>query len=143
MEYLNPELVKVITMYAAIGIIVLGVLGFVVSMVTQAIKNVGKLQGIATNIVVLVLSIVVTLTTFFGTMQYFNIPILWYYVFSAVLLGCFVAVIATNGWKFVFEAWNKVRGDISELEWNKQAEEYQKMIEEMNRKDEEQDKAGE
>ena len=128
MEYLNPELVKVITMYAAIGIIVLGVLGFVVSMVTQAIKNVGKLQGIATNVVVLVLSIVITLVTFFGTMQYFSIPILWYYVFAAVLLGCFVAVITTNGWKFVFEVWNKVRGDISELEWNKRAEEIKKEL---------------
>ena len=128
MQYLNPELIKAITMYVAIGIIALSVLAFVVSMITQAIKNVGKLQGIATNVVVLVLSIVVTLATFFGAMHYFNISILWYYVFSAVLLGCFVAVIATNGWKFVFEAWNKVRGDISELEWNRRAEEIQKEL---------------
>ena len=122
---LTQELMK----YLATGLTILSILAFAVSIVTQVIKNIGKLKEVATNIVVMALSLVITLVSMIAYLQYIKTPILWYYVFAAILASFIVSIVSTSGWKMVFDIWNKVRTNISEEEWNKRAEEIQKELE--------------
>lgn len=92
---LIPNLAQIISL----AILALGILAFTVSIITQVIKNVWIFSEIPTNILVFILSIVMTTGAFVAVMQYYNQIILWYMVAAAVILGFFVAFIAMKGWK--------------------------------------------
>lgn len=92
---LIPNFAQIVSM----AILALGILAFTVSIITQVIKNVWIFAEIPTNIIVFLLSIVLTVGAFAAAMQYYSQPILWYMVAAAVILGFFVAFIAMKGWK--------------------------------------------
>lgn len=81
------------------GILIIGILAFCVSVVTQVLKNVGGLKNIPTDILVFVLSIAMTVVTFMAFMQIKGYPIVWYMVVAAVILGFFVAFVSMFGWE--------------------------------------------
>lgn len=85
-------------------VIVIGVLAFIVSVITEAIK---ALIDIPTDGVVIVLSIVLTVTAFFAYTDYAGIAIAWYLVIAAIIVGFFVAFIAMYGWTKFSELWDR------------------------------------
>lgn len=88
-------------------IAVIGVLAFIVSLVTQVFKGVGALAKFPTDILVLVLSIGITVTAFVAYMQYIQQGIIWYMIIAAILAGFIVAFVAMFGWEKLSELWKR------------------------------------
>lgn len=78
---------------------IIGVLAFLVSVITQVFKGVSFLSKIPTDILVLVLSIGMTVVVFIAYMQYIQQVILWYMILAAIIAGFIVAFVAMYGWE--------------------------------------------
>lgn len=91
--------------YVMIALMALGGLAFTVSVITQVIKGTTLLKKIPTDIIVIVISIALTVTTYFIIADYYSIPTIWYGVVAAVVSGFFVAFIATYGWTKFHDLW--------------------------------------
>jgi hypothetical protein len=88
---------------------VIGILAFIVSVITQVFKGVGVLAKIPTDILVLVLSIGITVTAFVAYMQYIQQTIIWYMILAAILAGFLVAFVAMYGWEKFAELWSRFK----------------------------------
>lgn len=86
---------------------VIGVLAFLVSVITEVFKNVGILKVIPTDIFVLILSVIMTMLAYVAFMQYIGQAILWYMLVAALLAGFIVAFIAMFGWEKITELWKR------------------------------------
>lgn len=86
---------------------VIGVLAFMVSLITQVFKGVGVLSKIPTDILVFVLSIGLTVIAFVAYMQYIQQVILWYMVLASIMAGFIVAFVAMYGWEKLSELWKR------------------------------------
>lgn len=86
---------------------VVGVLAFVVSVITQVFKGVGALKKIPTDILVFVLSIVLTVVTYVAYMDYIQQTVIWYMFIVAVIAGFLVAFVAMYGWEKISELWKR------------------------------------
>lgn len=86
---------------------VVGVLAFVVSVITQVFKGVGVLKKIPTDILVFVLSIVLTVVTYVAYMDYIQQTVIWYMFIVAVIAGFLVAFVAMYGWEKISELWKR------------------------------------
>ncbi len=87
----------------------LGAIAFVVSVITQVLKGVKPFDKLPTDILVFILSIALTLVTFFAYASYAGLVILWYYVVGAVIAGFIVAFIAMYGWTKLKELWGRFK----------------------------------
>lgn len=105
-QILNMELLMQFATYALIAI---GVLAFAVSMITQVIKEMPFLKQIPTNVVALVVSIVLCPLSVVIACQYFNIVIIWYYIFASFIAAFIVYLVSTGGWERVTEMWNRTK----------------------------------
>ena len=103
---MNMELLMQYITYALIAI---GVLAFLVSIITQVIKEMPGLKNIQTNAVALVVSLVLCPVSVIIACQYFNIVIVWYYVFASFIAAFIVYLVATGGWEKVSEMWNRTK----------------------------------
>lgn len=88
---------------------VVGAIAFVVSVITQVLKGVKPLDKLPTDILVFILSIVLTLVAFFAYASYAGLTILWYYVVGAVIGGFIVAFVAMYGWTKLKELWDRFK----------------------------------
>lgn len=79
-------------------LMVIGLLAFVVSAIVEVIKNVKVLKGIPTDLVVIVLSLVLTVASFFAYASYTQLVVIWYMVIAAIIIGFLVAFVAMYGW---------------------------------------------
>lgn len=86
-------------------IVAVGVLAFIVSVITEVVKSVGVMKKVPTDIVVLALSMVLTVVAFLAYAQYTSVAIMWYWVVAALICGFFVAFIAMYGWSKLNELW--------------------------------------
>ena len=86
---------------------VVGVLAFIVSVITQVFKGVGVLAKIPTDILVFVLSIALTVVAYVAYMDYIQQTIIWYMIIAAVLAGFLVAYVAMFGWEKFVELWQR------------------------------------
>ena len=103
---MNMELLMQYITYALIAI---GVLAFLVSAITQVIKEMPGLKNIQTNVVALVTSIILCPLAVIVLCIYFNMSILWYYIVGAVIAAFIVYLVATGGWEKVSEMWNRTK----------------------------------
>lgn len=87
--------------------VAIGALAFVVSVITQVIKGIGVFKKIPTDIVVTVLSMVLTVVAFFAYAQYASLVVTWYLIVAALIGGFFVAFIAMYGWSKLNELWTR------------------------------------
>lgn len=92
---------------ATLLIAIIGALAFMVSIITQVFKGVGILSKIPTDILVLVLSIGLTVTSFIAYMQYIQQSILWYMILAAIMAGLIVAFVSMYGWEKLYELWKR------------------------------------
>ena len=86
---------------------VIGVLAFVVSVITQVTKGWGFLNRIPTVIQVYVTSLVISVLGISIYLQVKGFKIVWYYIVGAVVLSFFIAFVSTNGWEQLKELWNR------------------------------------
>ena len=86
---------------------IIGVLAFLVSVITQVFKGVSFLSKIPTDIFVFVLSIGLTVVVFIAYMQYIQQAILWYMILAAIMAGFIVAFVAMYGWEKFSELWKR------------------------------------
>lgn len=91
--------------------IAVGALAFVVSVITEIIKGIGVLKKIPTDIVVIILSMVLTVVAFFAYAQYAALVVTWYLIVAAIIGGFFVAFIAMYGWSKLKELWTRFNPD--------------------------------
>lgn len=86
-----------------------GAIAFVVSVITQVLKGVKPLDKLPTDILVFILSIVLTLVAFFAYASYAGLIVLWYYIVGAVIGGFIVAFVAMYGWTKLKELWGRFK----------------------------------
>lgn len=102
---MNNEIVQ----YLSMALFLIGVMAFVTSVIVQTIKEMPYLKDIPTSLVALTVSEIVTVLSLFSGCQYFNIIVLWYYVFAAIITGFIVYLIATGGWEKIHEIWQRTQ----------------------------------
>ena len=86
---------------------VVGVLAFIVSVITQVFKGVGALKKIPTDILVFVLSIALTVVAYVAYMDYIQQASIWDMFVVAVIAGFMVAFVAMYGWEKFSELWQR------------------------------------
>ena len=87
----------------------IGATAFIVSIITQAIKEMPVLKKIPTNVVVLVLALILCPVEVIVLCQYFQIVIEWYYIFASFIAAFIVYLVSTGGWERVTELWKKTQ----------------------------------
>jgi cell shape-determining protein MreD len=90
---------KILGQYLPVASAVISLLAFIVSLITEGIKNIGFLKKVPTNIVVLVISILLCIITYLGACSIFNLRVHWYSVVGSFLGGFVVSYISTYGWE--------------------------------------------
>ena len=103
---MNMELLMQYITYALIAI---GILAFLVSVITQVIKEMPSLQNIQTNAVALVISLILCPLTVIILCIWLEITIIWYYIVADVIAAFIVYLVATGGWEKVSEMWRRTR----------------------------------
>lgn len=95
--------------YLSWALMAIGALAFLVSMITQVIKEMPKLSKIPTNAVALVVSIILCPLAVVIACQYFKIVIIWYYVFASFMAAFIVYLVSTGGWERVKTIWDRTK----------------------------------
>lgn len=88
-------------------VVAIGALAFIVSVITEVIKSIGVMKKVPTDVVVIILSMVLTVVAFFAYAQYAALVVAWYWVVAALICGFFVAFIAMYGWSKLNELWTR------------------------------------
>lgn len=95
--------------YITYALMAVGALAFLVSIITQVIKEMPGLKNIQTNAVALGASIILCPLAVIILCVYFKMQILWYYIVGAVISAFIVYLVATGGWEKVSEMWNRTK----------------------------------
>ena len=100
---------EIFVQYVTYALMAVGVLAFVVSVITQVIKEMPVLKGIQTNAVAMVVALILCPVSVIVACQYFKIVIVWYYVFASFIAAFIVYLVSTGGWERVSEMWNRTK----------------------------------
>lgn len=100
---------EVFLQYVTYALMAVGVLAFIVSVITQVIKEMPYLKNIQTNAVAMMVSLIVCPVAVIIACQYFKIVILWYYVFASFIAAFIVYLVSTGGWEKISEMWNRTK----------------------------------
>lgn len=87
----------------------IGVMAFVVSVVTQVIKAWPGLDKLPTAAVVIVLSLALCPAAFIAFMAWQRLSIEWYMVFACMIAAFVVALVSMGGWEKISEIWNRTK----------------------------------
>lgn len=100
---------NVVMQYVSYLLIAIGVMAFLVSVITQVIKELPGLAKLPTSAVVFVLSLIMCPACMFAMLDYISKPITWYLVFACMVAAFIVALVAMNGWDAVRNIWNRTQ----------------------------------
>ena len=103
---MNMELLLQYVTYALMAV---GVAAFLVSCVTQVIKDLPWLTLVPTSVVALIVSMILCPVAVVVACQYYKIVIEWYYVFASFIAAFIVYLVATGGWERVTDIWNRTK----------------------------------
>ena len=99
---------EIIMQYITYALIVIGILAFFTSAITQVIKEMPGLKNIQTNIVALIIALILCIAAvpIIG-LSILQIAIIWYYFIAAVVAAFLVYLVATGGWEKLSEIWSR------------------------------------
>lgn len=100
---------EILVQFVTYMLAAVGALAFMVSMITQVIKEMPGLKRVQTNAVALGVSLVLCPAAVVIACQYFKIVIVWYYVFASFLAAFVVYLVSTGGWERVAEMWERTK----------------------------------
>lgn len=103
---INTETLMQFVTYLLIAI---GAAAFLVSAITQVIKEMPVLKNIQTNAVALTVAMILCPVAVIIACQYFNIVITWYYIFASFIAAFIVYLVSTGGWEKVTGMWNRTK----------------------------------
>lgn len=103
--------VEMLMQYVTYALIAIGVLAFLVSIITQVFKEIPWLKKIQTNAVALLIALILCPLAVVILCVYMQIAILWYYIVGSVIAAFIVYLVATGGWERVTEMWNRTKYD--------------------------------
>lgn len=90
-------------------VLFVGVLAFLVSAITEALKKWSWFdQKAPTALVVIVLSLILCPVALLGLASYYGITITWFLVFASFIAAFIVALVAMDGWERVTELAQKL-----------------------------------
>ena len=99
--------VNVMMQYLSYLMIAIGVMAFIVSVVTQVIKSWPGLGSLPTSAVVIVLSLALCPAAFLAVMSWLGRPVVWYTVFACMVAAFVVALVSMDGWERIREIWER------------------------------------
>ena len=99
--------VNVMMQYLSYLMIAIGVMAFIVSVVTQVIKSWPGLGSLPTSAVVIVLSLALGPAAFLAVMSWLGRPVAWYMVFACMVVAFVVALVSMDGWERIREIWER------------------------------------
>jgi hypothetical protein len=102
MNYINA-----IFEYGSMVLAAMVLLVFATTVIVEVVKNLFK--RVPTNIVAVVVSLIVTILAVIILCTMLSIPIVWYYIVGAVLLGVFVAYAAMFGFDKFKATWESLQ----------------------------------
>ena len=100
---------EILIQYVTYVLTAVGMLAFLVSMITQVLKELPKVKEIQTSAIALAVSMILCPLAVIIVCQYFRIVIVWYYVFASFIAAFIVYLVATGGWERVTELWNRTK----------------------------------
>lgn len=100
---------EILMQYVTYALMAVGVLAFLVSIITQVIKEMPYLKNIQTNAVALAVALILCPVAVVIACQYFKIVITWYYVFASFIAAFIVYLVSTGGWERVAEMWDRTK----------------------------------
>ena len=98
---------QIISAYSFAVVGILGALAFMVSLITELLKDMPGIKKMPTKAFVILVSLVVTVAALLIYAAYVNAVLLWYYVALAVFAAFIVAYIAMYGWDTLKELKDK------------------------------------
>lgn len=98
---------SVIMQYLSYLFIAIGVMAFLVSVVTQVIKELPGIKNLPTSMIVIILSLVICPLAMLALLEYLKQPVTWYMVFACMLAAFVVALVSMDGWERLKEIWNR------------------------------------
>lgn len=98
---------EIFMQYITYGLMAIGILAFLVSVITQVIKEMPILVKIQTNFVALIVSILLTILTAIIACTFLKIKVQWYYIVGSIISACIVYIVATSGWERIAEMWRR------------------------------------
>lgn len=101
--------INMIMQYVTYGLILLGALAFVVSLIVQVIKEMPGVSKLPTSAVALAVSMIICPVALVVLCGYFDIVVTWYYVFAAFIAAFIVYLVATGGWEKVKDIWERTK----------------------------------
>ena len=101
--------IEILMQYVTLALIGIGVLAFLVSVITQVIKEMPWLSKIQTNAVALIISLILCPLAVIILCVWLEITIIWYYIVAAVIAAFIVYLVATGGWEKISEMWRRTR----------------------------------
>lgn len=102
--HMNAE---ILIQYVTYALVAIGILAFLVSAITQVIKEMPGLKNIQTNAVALVIALILCPIAVVILCIYMKVQLVWYYFVGAVVAAFLVYLVATGGWEKVSEMWNR------------------------------------
>ena len=103
------EFATQIMQMAVMAAFLIGILAFVVSVITQVIKAWPGLEQLPTACVVIVLSIIICPVAYAFAMWTLKRPIEWPFLAACVVAGFFVALVAMDGWERIKEILDRTK----------------------------------
>ena len=100
---------ELLIQYVTYALTAVGVMAFIVSIITQVIKEMPLLKKIQTNVVALAVSLIFCPIATIIASQYFKIVVEWYYVFASFIAAFIVYLVSTGGWERVSEMWSRTK----------------------------------
>lgn len=100
---------ELLIQYVTYALTAVGAMAFLVSIITQVIKEMPLLKKIQTNVVALAVSLILCPIATIIACQYFKIVVEWYYVFASFIAAFIVYLVSTGGWERVSEIWSRTK----------------------------------